>query len=191
MGNNLSICQHSKYNQSVFVMFDHHIIAASNLLTSQFLDPFKLKKRTKIIFVNGECYEFGDFFIYFGQISLHTSPADYVVLEIEYRGNSQDNKSDKILQDVFHFIATPIPRIIVSQNVKINEQQSELEMDVENENKDETMDVYAEMSNEKGEQIQWKSQDIVDFSKLDIGINAPFDGRHLSALYSRAFALIQ
>ena len=200
--NCLSILQHSKHNESVFVLFDDHIISASNLLMTQFIDPFKLKKRTKAIYVNGECYKWGDFYIYFGQISLHTSPADFVIVEIEYQCLHSFNigNSNKILQETFHWIITPISKIIVS-STKTKTVQTELEksMDIDNnhndhndddDNNDEAKDVFVELSNEKGEKIRWKSQPTVDFNKLDIDPRCNFDGRHLSALYCRAFSQI-
>ena len=59
-----------------------------------------------------------------------------------------------------------------------------------NDDDDEPEEVFVELSNEKGEKIRWKSQPMVDFNKLDIDPNCNFDGRHLSALYSRAFSQI-
>eukprot|EP01084_Bolivina_argentea_P068812 125253_1 len=202
--NYLSILQHSKHNESVFVLFDNHIIHASNLLTTQFTNPFKLKKRTKAIYVNGECYKWGDFYIYFGQISLHKSPADFIIVEIEYQCLHSLNigNSHKILQEIFHYIITPIPKIIVSEKIK-TKTITELErtMDIDNNNNENknnennennnTKDVFLELSNDKGEKIRWKTQPTVDFTQLDINTQSNFDGRHLSALYCRAFAQIE
>lgn len=198
----LSVFQHSKHNESQFALFENHVLSAADLLTSQLIDPFKLNKKSKAIFVNGECYQWGDFLIYFGQISKHSSPADFVIVEIEYQccHSLSNGNTSRILQEIFHWIITPIPKTIgSSQRVIATQTELEKTMDIDSGSKDdekekdrgkEMSDVFVELSNEKGEKIKWKAQSPVDFSTLDITTSA-FDGRHLAVLYCSAFSKIQ
>eukprot|EP00486_Rosalina_sp_Unknown_P006182 CAMPEP_0201571346 /NCGR_PEP_ID=MMETSP0190_2-20130828/14076_1 /ASSEMBLY_ACC=CAM_ASM_000263 /TAXON_ID=37353 /ORGANISM="Rosalina sp." /LENGTH=92 /DNA_ID=CAMNT_0047995899 /DNA_START=500 /DNA_END=778 /DNA_ORIENTATION=- len=71
-----------------------------------------------------------------------------------------------------------------------NKNKSNKKEDADNDGDDDPKDVFVELSNEKGERIRWKSQPMIDFNKLDISPNCNFDGRHLSALYCRAFSQI-
>merc|ERR1712176_1004528 len=115
-----------------------------------------------------------------------------------------DGNANPILQEVFHFIATPIPKTIgSSQRVTATQTDLEKTMDVDvdaNDSKQsadtansttttvrskETKSVFVELSNEKGEKIRWRTPSAVafDFSTLNIP-QSTFDGRHLAVLYA-------
>ena len=65
--NCISIIHHSKYNLSLFTIYDRFITESNYLLLNSFIKPFKLKQRiNKTIHIkNGDCYNWKDFIISF------------------------------------------------------------------------------------------------------------------------------
>ena len=184
--NCLSCIIHSKFEDSIYILFENNIVKSSKLLISAFIVPFKLKKKSKSIKVNGKCYVLNDindkdtqYLIYFGQIFIHNSPSDYIVIEVEIVKHNANKRMKmfnynsllKQIQTIFYKICIKYDKIII--------------FDFSNNNEN-----YMEMDTNKSQKIRWLKIPRIDFTKLDINPSHPFDGRHLSALYARAFAQI-
>ena len=84
-------------------MFDNHIISASNLLTTQFADPFKLKKEQKLSMLMENVIN-GVIFIFILVKYHYIHHSDFVIIEIEYQciHSLNTGNSNKILQETFH-----------------------------------------------------------------------------------------
>lgn len=205
--NCLSIVHHSKYNLSLFTLYDTFITESSYLLYESFLKPFKLKQRlSKTIYIkNGSCYNLKDFIISFGIVYFHTVPKNYVVLEIEYKpckifATNGPTRQFAILNEFFHWFVSSISRVTmvrkrlkqfddINNNNNDNDKQN---ANNDDNNDDEKYDLQHLEYTYENEKIEWLNVPDIDWQNVtDIASKDNFDGRHLAALFVKAFQQIR